>query len=244
MCYNITYLEKRAYDYHERYKDLLPEAFALNDAAQFSTYYHVSGFAHPQLPIVNKDGIFEYQWGLIPANTRNATEAATIQNMTLNFVTETVFEKKSFKNVIMQQRCLLGVNGFFESRDVNTLKYPYHIKLKNESIFSLGCIYDTWVDEKTGEVRNTFSIGTTPANPMMEKIHNVKKRMPLIIDRSNEKDWINPALNKEEIKELMKPLPEELMEAYSVGKFVNNSRSLRNVPEALAEVEYVELPSI
>ena len=87
----------------------------------------------------------------------------------------------------------------------------------------------------------TFAIVTTPANPLMEKIHNLKKRMPLIIPRELEGEWIKPELTKEQVKELIKPYDENKMDAYTVIKMVNNARNYRNVPEALERVEYEEL---
>ena len=241
MCYNIVYLEKRAQEYHDRYKDILPETFKMDDAVELPMYYHVSGFVHPTLPIVKHDGIFAYQWGLIPPWCKDIGQAKDMAKLTLNAVGETVFEKPSFRNAIKQQRCLLGVEGFFESRDFNKAKYPYVVKSKVDEIFSLGCIYEEWADRTTGEVHHTFSIVTTPANPLMEKIHNLKKRMPLIIPRELEGEWIKPELTKEQIKELIKPYDENKMEAYTVSKMVNNAKIYRNIPEALERVEYGEL---
>src|SRR5659263_355368 len=81
--------------------------------------YFVSGFIHPQLPIVKHNGIFLYEWGLIPFWIKNHTAAKNIQNMTLNAVGETIFEKPSFRNSITTKRCLLGINGFYEWRNLN-----------------------------------------------------------------------------------------------------------------------------
>ncbi len=81
---------------------------------ELPVYYFVSGFAHPRLPIVKHDGIFLYQWGLIPFWVKDEEVAKLSQQRTLNAVGETVFSKPSFKNSIATKRCLLGVNGFYE----------------------------------------------------------------------------------------------------------------------------------
>lgn len=241
MCYNIVYLEKRAINYYERYKDILPPAFSYSQGQLYNQYFHVSGFEHPLLPIVRYDGIFLYQWGLIPGWVKDDAKAKEMQKMTLNCVGETAFVKPSFRKSISTKRCLLGVNGFYEWRDYNKVKYPYFIKVKDSSIFSLGCIYENWVDKNSGEIHNTFSIITTPANPLMEKIHNIKKRMPLIIDRMHEKDWINPSLSTEAVKNLIVPYDEKKMVAYTVSRSLNDVRLNRNIPEILDEVKYAEL---
>lgn len=242
MCYNLAYMEKKLLKYAERYKEVLPDN-AIRHVIQdeLPTYYFVSGFSHPQLPIVKHDGIFSYEWGLIPFWTKDNQAAKGIQDMTINAVGETVFEKPSFRNSITTKRCLLGINGFYEWRDLNKVKYPYFIHTKNSEIFSLGCIYESWVDKDTGEIRNTFSILTTPANPLMERIHNLKKRMPLILSPEDEKRWIEPNLTQVQINELIKPYPESDMMAYTVSQNVNSAKNHRNVPESMKKVDYPEL---
>jgi putative SOS response-associated peptidase YedK len=231
MCYNIQYIENRAEEYANRYKSILPPTWdwqTLQDA--LPVYYFVSGFSHPSLPVVKHDGIFLYEWGLIPSWAKDAVAAKDIQTKTLNAAGETVFEKPSFRKSIVSKRCLLGINGFYEWRDMNKVKYPHFIRTKSEAIFSLGCIYESWVDHGTGEIRNTFSVLTTHANPLMEKIHNLKKRMPLILKPQDEQKWIQPSLTPEEIKELIKPYDESDMTAFTVSRDANSARVNRNTP--------------
>lgn len=242
MCYNLAFVEKRLMNYAERYKEVLPDN-AIRQAIQdkLDAYYFVSGFIHPQLPIVKHDGIFLYEWGFIPFWIKDNNAAKDIQDMTLNAVGETVFEKPSFRNSITTKRCLLGINGFFEWHELNKVKYPYFIHTKSSEIFSLGCIYESWVDKSSGEIRNTFSILTTPANPLMEEIHNLKKRMPLILSPEDEKRWIEPNLTREQIIELIKPYPESDMISYTVSQNVNSAKNNRNVPQSMENVVYPEL---
>jgi putative SOS response-associated peptidase YedK len=105
----------------------------------------------------------------------------------------------------------------------------------------LGCIYDTWTDLSTGEIVNTFSILTTEANPLMEKIHNQKKRMPLMLKVEDEAKWLDSSLSKESLQKLIKPFDENLMKAYSITRDANSSKVDRNYPEILEPVVYQEL---
>jgi putative SOS response-associated peptidase YedK len=79
---------------------------------------------------------------------------------------------------------------------------------------------------------------------MMEKIHNLKKRMPLIIGRDDEKKWVDPDLDPEEIKNLIRPFPGEQMTAYTVSNKINSARNERNAPEAIERVAYQELENV
>jgi len=242
MCFTVAIIRKNTLEIADRYYDNLPAVRKKpSNGQELPLYYFVSGFSHPLLPIVKHDGIELYEWGLIPVWVKNIQEANEIRSKTLNAVGETIFEKPSFFKSIVSQRCLLPVDGFYEWRDVNGTKYPYFVHAPNNELFSLGSIYETWVDKNTGEIRNTFSILTTPANPMMEKIHNLKKRMPLIISHQNENEWMDPHLNTQQITALIKPYPESGMTAYTISRLANNVRNNRNVPEILKKVEYREL---
>ena len=239
MCFNIAVTATNTNVIASRYKKVLPEEYNVDSIpTAIEPYYFVSGFAHPALPVVKQDGIFLYEWGLIPFWIKDINAASDIKTKTLNAVGETVFEKPSFRKSILTQRCLLGINGFFEWRDVDGVKYPYYIHSTENEIFSLGCIYDSWVDQSTGEIINTFSMLTTPANPLMEKIHNLKKRMPLLINPTDESKWIDPTLSKEDIQSLIKPYDEKLMTAYTISRAANSPRTNRNIPEILEAVEY------
>ncbi len=245
MCYNVAYIEQNIEILEQRYAGIYSTEWNKKSIPKIlPIYFFVSGFSHPLLPIIKHDGIFLYSWGLIPTWVKDEQTAREIQVKTLNAVGETVFEKASFKKSILTKRCLLPVHGFYEWQDYKKLKYPYYIQPKDGSLFSLGCVYENNIDYSTGEVTNTFSIVTTTANPLMEKIHNLKKRMPLIIKREDEKKWIDPHLSVEAIKNLIQPFDENKMKAYTISKNASNSKFDRNVPEIITPHVYSELSEI
>lgn len=243
MCYNIAFLTKRLEEYAERYKDSLPQSHLQQNSQPLTLpeYYFVSGFEHPLLPVVTTEGILPCYWGLIPEWIRTSPAATEIRDKTLNAAGETVFEKPSFRNSIKMQRCLLGINGFYEWRLFNKTKYPYYITSASGEIFSLGCIYARWTDQDSGVTLQTFSILTTAANPLMETIHNTKKRMPLIIPRSLEPAWISPDMPAEEVRNLIMPYNQNDLHAYTVTMIANHVRQNRNVPQIMEPVLYPEL---
>ncbi len=239
MCFTVALIRNNKLVTAESYYNELPVKHG-NESTdpQLPEYYFISGFSHPALPTMKSDGIFLFEWGLIPSWVKDIQTATEISSKTLNAMGETVFEKSSFKKSIISQRCLLPVSGFYEWRDVNGVKYPYFIHPADNEMFSLGAIYDTWIDRKTGEIKNTFSILTTSANRMMEKIHNLKKRMPLILTPSDQIKWLDSELKPQQINELIKPFPESDMTAYTISRRANNAKNNRNVPEILEKVEY------
>ena len=111
----------------------------------------------------------------------------------MNAKIETLAQKPSFRDVI-NNRCLIIADGFYEWQWLDPKgknKQQYLIGLPNNELFAFAGIYSHWLDKKTGNIINSYSIITTEANPFMQEIHNSKKRMPVILTRENEKDWLN-----------------------------------------------------
>ena len=79
-------------------------------------------------------------------------------------------------------------------------------------------IYNPWVDLSTGEMINSFAILTTAANPLMEKIHNIKKRMPVIVSPDCYAKWLSPNLSRNEVMDFFVPFPSEKMIAEEIEK--------------------------
>src|SRR5690606_17374120 len=176
-------------------------------------YFHVSGFERPFLPVMlnsDPDKIQGARWKLLPFWVKTEADAAKYAN-TLNAESESIFEKASYKNYIGKNRGLLYVTGFYEPHKVKGQKETnnYFIYAPNKEIFTLGIVYSDFTDQDTGETYPTFSIITTAANPLLEEIHNEKKRMPLIIPEQSRDAWLF-AEGKEEIQSLMKPYEYEL----------------------------------
>ena len=229
MCYHNTLIASKQ-QLEVRYKA------TLETQATFNPVYHENAFNHPLHPIVTQEAPSQlqlYAWGLIPAWVKSRDEALKMRTYTPNAKSETIFEKPSFRTAINKQRCLIPSTGFFEWREHNKKKYPYYIKLKTGAIFSMAGIYDQWVDKATGELYHTYSIITTEANPLMATIHNVKKRMPLILEQADETHWLNAALQHPDIQALMKPFSDEGMEAYTISKLITSRSQDANVPEVI-----------
>ena len=143
--------------------------------------YHVNAFNYPRYPIItSSDEIQVFNWGLIPRWVKTETDAEDIRKYTLNARADTIFEKPSYRESIRKRRCIVPSTGYFEWRHSGRNRIPYFIYLKDEPIFSMAGIYDTWLDKETGKEYSTFSLITTDANRLTAYIHNSKRRMPAI----------------------------------------------------------------
>lgn len=177
--------------------------------------YYINGFDYPQCPVVLKKDMTLMQWGLIPSWVTRLEQAWEIRSKTLNARIETVSEKVSFSDSVRRHRCLVPMNGFFEWMHLGRLKIPHFIYPTDSSLFLVAGIYSEWVSRADQTTWYTFSMLTTRANPLMEKIHNTKKRMPLILHDELATAWIS----EEEInpKDFGDPYPESRMQAHPVS---------------------------
>lgn len=185
MCFYTTQT-KEALEVENRFK------------AKFSNLKHFSksevynGFTFPQTPVIantNPEIIDFFSWGLIPFWAKDIE----IRKNTLNAKIETLSEKPSFKHCLTN-RCLVIVDGFFEWQWLDPkgkIKQKHKIILPDFSLFALGGLWSEWVNKETGELIKSYTIVTTPANEFMSKIHNSKKRMPLILTPQNENRWLD-----------------------------------------------------
>ena len=213
------------------------------DKTVFKPVYHGSGFTFMKWAVITAEEpaiINLYNWGLVPFWTKNREDALNIRTLTLNAKSETIFEKASFKYAMINKRCLVLSSGFFEWQHIGTQKYPHFIYSKDNDLFSMGGIYSEWTDKESGEIFNTFSIITTPANRLMEQIHNTKKRMPFILPKTHEKEWLNLHLTQNQTTQLLKPIEDDFLKAHTVSQLVSSQKENSNVPDVQKHYEYPE----
>jgi len=165
-----------------------------------------------------------FQWGLIPSWS---IDRSTAMNM-INARAESVYQKIPFKHIVKNQRCLVPSDGFFEWRKEGKNKVPYRFNLNNEEAFSYAGLWDSWKNEETGDLVNTFTIITTEANKVVKAVHD---RMPVILRKDLEKLWIAEDVTESQAISLLKPYDTEQMYSYAVHRAVNDARN--NTPECI-----------
>ena len=88
-------------------------------------------------------------------------------------------------------------------------------------------LYDLWLDPTLGTIRKTFTILTCPANELMAEIHNTKKRMPVILETSQESLWLE---GKIDLKDMLMPIESACITAHEVSKKIILSKE-NNISE-------------
>lgn len=221
MCYhkalNIDLSNLSDY-YSASYDDVLNETYEQR--------FHENGFDFKETPIVTAGKPNELQmfhWGLVPFWIKDEASGMKLRVQTLNCIHEEMFDKPSFKDAAKNgQRCLIPCSGFMEWRwldEKGKTKIPHYIGLKDQPVFSIAGLYSRWKNKATDQYYYSYSVLTTTANPLMAEIHNSKKRMPVILPREYERDWLNPNLTKDDVLALCKPLDDSKMQAHTISNF-------------------------
>lgn len=163
----------------------------------------------------NKLGMLK--WGLVP----QWADDPKIGYKMINARSETAPEKPSFRGPLRRQRCLIAADGFYEwQRLSKTSKQPYHIALENDETFAFAGLWSMW--EKDGTTLATCTILTTEANELMAPLHH---RMPVILAKDDEEDWLNPETDLSTLKHLMKPFDSDKMKTQPVSERVNSPKN-------------------
>lgn len=85
-------------------------------------------------------------------------------------------------------------DGFYEWQwldEKGKQKQKYELVLPGEEAFAFAGLYSDWANPATGETLHTFTILTTAANELLSKIHNSKKRMPVVLSAEGEAAWLD-----------------------------------------------------
>ena len=110
-------------------------------------------------------------------------------------------------------------------------------------MFVFGGVWESFPDRQDGEIINTFAIITTPANELMEIVHNNKKRMPLILPPEEAMNWLNKDLSEEEIAGFLKPFDASKLKATPIKK-INPRLTYENDPGITVYYHYDELSDL
>jgi putative SOS response-associated peptidase YedK len=232
MCYHASTPD---FDDLDSYVNSLQPTVSLGFSSEnYTTYYHVSGFSRPYLPVLlnNAPGIVQLaRWKLLPFWVKTDKEAKIYAN-TLNANYEDIFQKKSYKPYILKNKGLLFVNGFYEPNDKE--KSNYYFYMPGKQIFTLGIIYSNFTDKDTGETYPTFAIITGKENQLLHDIH-AKGVMPLVIPEDKRADWL-AADTQESTLNLMQPLDDGILQAHRTVRVTAMRNVNTNIPEIQSPV--------
>ena len=237
MCFTIeVHLSRKS----------IESRFPVNTSAlyDFDFNYFYRAFDNPLIPVIAQDdpgSVQLLQWGLIPGWVKSREQAEKIRKGTYNARAESLHEKPSFRNSLSGGRCLILAGGFFEWQAVDGRKIPWYIALKSGEVLAFAGLCESWRDPLSGDVSRTFTIITTEASPLMAGIHNTKKRMPVILQKEKEEEWISGDISLLKRKNILVPVSDSELEAHTVAPSLSKAGANPSDPGIIAPYNY-EIP--
>ncbi len=186
----------------------------------------------PSQPIVvvrcNDNGTLSLdsmRWGLVPPW---ATSLSVGYNM-INARSESIAEKPSFRPSLMDKRCVVLADGYYEWKKLTPkVKEPYWIHTAGEHVFAMAGL---WAENRriqnpatTGISILSATIITTASNADVVTVHD---RMPAImLNQAQIQAWLDPLKNNcdtvDELLEQLQPGPLGVLKMRRVSTLVNS----------------------
>ena len=131
-------------------------------------------FPSDMVPVQTGDKRYEPMiWGFIGINGKPLINARS----------ETAATKPTFKQSMLERRCLIPASGYYEWRKDGKNKIKYQFYLPGSLMFFAGCFR-----QEPGSHINRFVILTRQASKNIEWVHD---RMPVIIPKSHIQTWLH-----------------------------------------------------
>jgi putative SOS response-associated peptidase YedK len=165
------------------------------------------------------------RWGFVPAWPGTPWRRGPL----VNARAETAARAPAFREAFLRRRCLVPADGFYEWRPepASRSKQPWLVRRRDARPFALAGL---WEPPAGGDGPETLVLLTTEPNALVAPIHD---RMPLILPREACDAWLDPACrDAARLSPLLQPYPEQWLEAFAVGRAVNDPA--REGPECVA----------
>jgi putative SOS response-associated peptidase YedK len=166
------------------------------------------------------------RWGLISNWWK---KSAKEMPATFNARAETVATKPMFRDAFRRSRCLIPASGYYEWLPTSSGKQPYYYTAFDGSPLTFAGLWDEWKDIETGERVKSCTMIVTKANALAAKVHD---RMPVLLRPYDFDDWLAGRAHTE----LLKPAPDDYLQAWPVSRRVNSSRAPGDDPALIEQI--------
>lgn len=169
-------------------KDIISYYFGTENYYPMIEYEPREIFPSDAMPVVHRGkerdrSMHLMNWGFAPSY---------MKNLVINARSETIMEKKMFKESFERRRCILPVSGYYEWEKIHNEegkeeKIKREITMPNQEILSLAGIYDRF-QGKDGQLFWAVTVLTKEADLSIAHVHD---RMPVILSKELESEWLN-----------------------------------------------------
>jgi putative SOS response-associated peptidase YedK len=145
------------------------------------------------------------KWGLLPAWAK-----APQAKPQINARAETLLDKPFFREAFRWRRALIPADGWYEWPKKGVDRSPRYFSLKSGELFAIAGLWEP----------GNFAMITCDPNPVVARFHD---RMPAMLARDAEAEWLDPKTPVDRLKDLLRPYPSELLAARSVAPRIGST---------------------
>ena len=124
-------------------------------------------------------------------------------------------DKPVFRDAFRRGRCVIPASGYYEWLGTPTGKQPYYYTAKDDSPLTFAGLWDEWKNIETGE-----------------PLKSVHDRMPVLLQPKNFDRWLAGTAGTE----LLRPAPNDYLQAWPVSRRMNSSRAPSDDPTLIERV--------
>ena len=167
-------------------------------------------------PIITAKGVEFARWGLVPHWYSAQND---IPQGYINARIEGINSKPSFKDAFKRTRCLVPASGYYEWKLVKGVKQPFYVFNPNQLILFAG-LFSQW-KKSSGQIVDTFTILTMPANNTLKELH---ERQPVMLEYSKAQQYIAMKAKTLDENSISALQLQEGLHYYPVSKKVNHPK--------------------
>ena len=156
-------------------------------------------------------------WGL---TSNQKTEGQKVFRI-FNSRVESIGTNKIYKDTLVNKRCIIVANGYYEWKKSGNSKIPYLFQYPSKEIFYFAGI---WNQSKINQdIEYNTSILTKPASNDVMDVHD---RMPVIFNLEQAKKWLNRDVKDEtSLFHIISESNVEKLQKIEVSSYVNNVKN-------------------
>lgn len=160
------------------------------------------------------------RWGLIPPWRPQDKSGPPLINARL----ESLTEKRTFRPLVDNSRCLIMADGFYEWKMINGRKQPYYITLQDKQPFAFAGLYEKGPQP-------SCTIITMDSQSSIQDIHH---RMPVILTPEQGRIWLG-STPFPKIRRMILGFSDTELTYYQVSPLVNSPRN--DTPSCIEPLE-------
>jgi len=153
------------------------------------------------------------RWGLVPHWAQDPDDLPLM----INARSETLTERRAFRDLLGGRRCAVLADGFYEWRTEAGVKQPYWVRRRDQTPLPLAGLWDVW--RRGADAIRSCTIITTAANEILAPLH---ERMPAILDAEGARLWLDATPDHPPLETLF-PSPSADLEVFPVSTRVNRT---------------------